>query len=192
MRGLCGPARLRRVVLERWVRLWSAARLAEALPGGLHASNVVLGPVELHGTRQVRIGRGCLLYPDIYLETQGDGRIEIGDGVVLSRGVHIVAFDEVRLGDGVMVGEYSSVRDADHRRGPDGPRHSGHLARSVYLMDHAWVGRGASILKGVQVGQHGVVAANAVVTHDVQSHGVVAGIPARPLGCERPLPSYGM
>lgn len=70
----------RRLVAERWTRLRSAARLREAIGGDLHASNVVLGPVDVHGTGRVRFGQRVLIYPGVVLETQGAGRIEIGRG----------------------------------------------------------------------------------------------------------------
>lgn len=41
-----------------------------------------------------------------------------------------------------------------------------------------WIGAGAIILKGVRVGRGAVVAAGAVVTKDVPSYSIVAGVPA--------------
>jgi acetyltransferase-like isoleucine patch superfamily enzyme/GT2 family glycosyltransferase len=168
----------RRVVQERWLRVWSLARLQEATGAPVHASNVVLGPVDVLGTGNVRFGRDALIYPGVHLETQGAGRIDIGDGVVLSRGVHIVAFDRVTLGDGAMVGEYSSLRDANHRLSADSVRHSGHDHAAITVGRNAWIGRGVTVLKGVALADSCVVGANAVVTRDVASGTVVAGVPA--------------
>lgn len=50
--------------------------------------------------------------------------------------------------------------------------------KSIWIEDNAWIGEGATILKGVRVGQAAVVAAHAVVTKDVPSYTVVAGNPA--------------
>lgn len=171
----------RRVVQERWLRVWSLARLQEATGRPVHASNVVLGPVDVQGSGNVVFGRGALIYPGVHLETQGVGRIEIGDGVVLSSGVHIVAFDRVTLGDGAMVGEYSSLRDANHRLSDDSVRESGHDSAPIAVGRNAWIGRGVTVLKGVTLGDSAVVAANAVVTRDVASRAVVGGVPARTL-----------
>jgi acetyltransferase-like isoleucine patch superfamily enzyme len=171
----------RRVVQERWLRVWSLARLQEATGSPVHASNVVLGPVDVQGTGNVVFGRGALIYPGVHLETQGAGRIEIGDGVVLSSGVHIVAFDRVTLGNGAMVGEYSSLRDANHRLSDDSVRASGHDSAPIAVGRNAWIGRGVTVLKGVTLGDSAVVAANAVVTRDVAARAVVGGVPARAL-----------
>ena len=171
----------RRLVVERWLRLWSAARLREAIGGDLHPSNVVLGAVEVHGTGRVRFGQRALIYPGVVLETQGEGRIEIGDDVVLSRGVHIVAFERVTLGAGALVGEYASLRDANHRRSAHSVRDSGHEHAPIAVGRNAWIGRGATVLRGVTLGESCVVGANAVVTRSVAAQTVVAGAPARPI-----------
>ncbi|UCM87907.1 CatB-related O-acetyltransferase [Streptomyces marincola] len=42
-----------------------------------------------------------------------------------------------------------------------------------------WIGRGATVMPGVAVGDGAVVAAHAVVTRDVEPYAVVAGNPAR-------------
>lgn len=181
--GLLVPAAAiwRRLVVDGWLRVWSLARLREATGRPVDASNVVLGPVELHGTGNVRFGRDALVYPGVYLETQGDGVIEIGDGVVLSRGVHVVAFERVSLGAGTLVGEYSSLRDANHRRSATSVRDSGHDAAPIEVGRNVWIGRGVVVLRGAHIGENAVVAANAVVNRAVPAGAVVAGAPARPI-----------
>ena len=164
-------------------RLWAFARLSQALrgQGGVPASVVLEGPVELHGTRRVRLGRNLYLYRDLYWETRDAGQIDIGDGVVMSRGVHLVAYAGLQIGAGTMIGEYASVRDANHRRGGTELRHAGHDVKPVRIGAGVWIGRGAAVLAGVTIGDHAVVAANAVVTRDVPAGAVVGGVPARPL-----------
>ncbi|MFO1413342.1 MAG: glycosyltransferase [Burkholderiales bacterium] len=167
-----------RVVERRWRRVWNLARLQAAIGAPVDPTNVVLGRVDVHGTANIRLGRDALIYADVHLETQGAGRIEIGDGVVLSRGVHIVAFERVTLGDGAMIGEYASVRDANHRLGTRSVRDSGHDHAPVAIGRNAWIGRGAAVLKGATLEPDCVVAANAVVTRRVAAGTVVGGVPA--------------
>ena len=179
----------RRVLLERAQRVWNLVRLQEALGRRVDPSNVILGSVELHGTRNIQFGRGALIYPGVYLETQGAGSITLGDDVVLSRGVHIVAFASVTLGRGCMVGEYASIRDANHRSGADSLRHSGHVCKPIEIGAHVWVGRGVSVLMGASIGDHSVLGANAVLTKPVSTQQVLGGVPARSLHPSARTPS---
>jgi len=165
-----------------WTRLRAHAALAAQLRQPLPPSVVVLGPVAVQGTTNVFIGKDALLYPDLHLETQSPAAITLGEGVVLSRGVHLVAMAGITLGKGCMVGEYTSIRDANHARAEgESLRDSGHTARPIILGEQVWVGRGVTILGGVTIGDHATIGANAVVTHDVPANAVVGGIPARPL-----------
>jgi acetyltransferase-like isoleucine patch superfamily enzyme len=49
----------------------------------------------------------------------------------------------------------------------------------IWIEDDVWIGTRAIVLKGVRLGRGSVVAAGAVVTHDVPAYSVVAGVPAR-------------
>jgi acetyltransferase-like isoleucine patch superfamily enzyme len=172
-------ARLTRTLGAKLLALWSFARLQESLGTSLHPSNVILGPVAVDGTGNIRMGRNARIYPGVLLETQGAGQIVLGDNVVLSRGVHIVAFESVTLGDNCMVGEYASLRDADHKKSQASMRDSGHDYAAIELERNVWVGRAASVLKGVHIGANSIIGANAVVTKDVASQSCAVGVPAR-------------
>jgi acetyltransferase-like isoleucine patch superfamily enzyme len=165
--------------LEFSRRMSAFAALSARLSVPLPASTVILGRANLHGTGRVRCGEGLLIYPNQYLETQDEGEIVLGDGVVLSTGVHLVAYAGIFIGKGSMIGEYTSIRDANHTR-EDGRtlRNSGHSARQITIGKEVWIGRGVAVLKGITIGDGATVGANAVVTRDVPPGAVVAGVPA--------------
>jgi acetyltransferase-like isoleucine patch superfamily enzyme len=165
---------------SRRIRAFAALRAAITHP--LPGSTVILGRAQIYGTGHIRCGERLLIYPNQYWETWGDGEIVLGDGVVLSSGVHLVAYDGIFIGKGSMIGEYTSIRDANHTRGAGQTlRDSSHTAKPIVIGAEVWIGRGAAILSGVTIGDGATVGANAVVTKDVPAGAVVAGVPAVPI-----------
>ena len=64
----------------------------------------------------------------------------------------------------------------------DGNAHSIDGRRTIapiVIKDHVWIGTGVTVLPGVTINEGSVVAAGAVVTKDVPSACLVAGVPAR-------------
>jgi acetyltransferase-like isoleucine patch superfamily enzyme len=173
-------------------RICRHALLASRVNSPLSGSVVVMGKANVYGTGNIRFGENILLYSDLHLETQLGGSIEIGDNVVLSSGVHIVSMAKITIGPGTMIGEFSSVRDANHARQPDCiMREAGYTATPITIGSEVWIGRGAAILEGVSIGDGATVGANAVVTRDVPAGATVVGVPARPVRATetpRPLP----
>ena len=164
-------------------RVRSHALLSSKLMAPLDVSVVVMGPPEVYGTGMIRIGSHALLYPFLYLETEDKGSIDIGNGVVISRGVHIVARAGITIGNGTMIGEYTSIRDANHARIPgQAIRDSGYKAKPITIGNEVWIGRGVAILGGVTIGDGATVGANAVVINDVPAGATAVGVPARPVG----------
>ncbi len=50
---------------------------------------------------------------------------------------------------------------------------------NIVVEDDVWIGNNATILSGVHIGQGAVVAAGAVVSHDVPPYAIVGGVPAK-------------
>jgi acetyltransferase-like isoleucine patch superfamily enzyme len=175
-------------LFKAWRRIDAFAALRATLSIPLPASTVILGRASVYGTGRVRCGEGLLIYPHQYMETYGQGEIVLGDGVVLSSGVHMVAYAGISIGKGSMIGEYTSIRDANHTR-DDGRtlRDSDHMAKPIVIGREVWIGRGVAVLSGVTIGDGATVGANAVVTRDVPPGAVVAGVPAMPIQRKSPI-----
>lgn len=55
------------------------------------------------------------------------------------------------------------------------------LGGGILVEDDVWIGRRATIMSGITIGQGAVIAADAVVTKDVPPYSIVGGVPAKVL-----------
>jgi len=107
---------------------------------------------------RVSLGRRCYIGRYSYL----DGDITIGDFTMLASHVAIVGGDHAYLEKGIHM--IDSGRE--------------HWKPTVIGSD-VWVGHGAIILNGLNIGDGALVAAGSVVVKDVAPYTIVAGNPAR-------------
>jgi acetyltransferase-like isoleucine patch superfamily enzyme len=107
-----------------------------------------------------------------------EGRIRIGNYVLISPGTRISASDEILIGDGVMMAHGVYITDSDWHDIYDRTERSAKKC-PVHIADNVWLGDRCTVLKGVSIGENSVVAACAVVTRDVPANVVVAGNPAK-------------
>lgn len=149
--------------------------------------NVFLEPRHLKIVgRGVRIGSSGLFFAaaDNYIRLTTwhhngcDGRLEIGNNVLITPGVRLAAAECIELGDGCMLASECYVSDCDWHGIYDRAFSLGQI-RPVRLRANVWLGTRAMVCKGVEIGENSIVAAGAVVTKDVPANVVVAGVPAR-------------
>lgn len=169
-------------VLGPVVRFWRLASLRARAQGKVPVTTQFDGSVETGRSLRLEMGEHCRLGRRVYLETCEGGVIRLGANVRINTGSFVVSYTEVSIGRDSLIGEYVSLRDADHGMDTDRPiRLQAHSSSPIRIGEGVWIGRGAVILKGVTIGAGAVVAANSVVTKDVASMAIVAGIPAREL-----------
>lgn len=139
------------------------------------------GKVKLHGENlRCEIGDHCQLRGvELTVEDKGS-RIVIHDSTSGTR-CRLLAGEGglVQIGIDCMMSVNADIRNTDGHSVLDaatGVRLN--PAADVVVGDHAWIGLGAQILKGVEVGAHSIVAAGCVVVKDVPPNSIVAGVPA--------------
>ena len=107
------------------------------------------------------------------------GDVVIGDHTRI--GLHNTIIGPVTIGSHVNLAQGITVTGLNHNFESTDKRidEQGVSTQQVTIGDDIWIGANAAIMPGVTIGNHCVVAAGAVVTKDVPSHSLVAGVPAK-------------
>ncbi len=103
--------------------------------------------------------------------------ITVGRVVFIGADCSFTGHAGIHIGDQVMIAHKVNVITAGHPVEPD-KRRSYITAAPITIDANVWIGAAATILPGVTIGADSVVAAGAVVTHDVPPATLVAGVPA--------------
>lgn len=129
------------------------------------------------------VGGRCEFESDVWFKIVSDSaRIEVGEGTFIGRGVEIDASHRVQIGSRVLLAPGVFITDhAHHCDAGDWIDVQGCWESPVVIEDGAWVGVRSVVMPGVRIGRGAIVGAGAVVTRDVPSNAIVAGVPARVL-----------
>ncbi len=108
----------------------------------------------------------------------GEGKINIGDCVLVSPGCRISACHEISIGDSTMLANGVYITDSDWHGIYDRVERPKEPT-PVIVGKNVWLGDNCTILKGVAIGDNSIVASKAVVTKDIPANVIVAGNPAK-------------
>lgn len=111
--------------------------------------------------------------------------LEIGESCQLGEFTHISVINHVSLGNNVLTGRFVLITDNSHGITSKEDCGESPIKRPLYtkgaviIGNNVWIGDKATICPGVTIGDGAVIAANSVVTKDVDAYTVVAGTPAK-------------
>lgn len=154
-------------------------------------AKLITYPVSMRGKKSLiygkglSVGRGCR-FDLINIEKT---TLFLGRNCELGDYCHIVATNEVRIGDNFLGASKLFISDTSHGNYtgmdcsvPDEPPTQRKLfSIPVIIGDNVWAGDNVVILPGVTVGNGAVIGANSVVTKDIPPNTIAAGVPACPI-----------
>ena len=127
--------------------------LKELFEGRIGEGSYVASPILGAAMENVVIGKRCFINGNFLAMARGG--ITIGDDVQIAANVQLISNNHDLYDRQILT------------------------CKPVVIKNGAWIGAGASIMPGVTVGEHAIVGAASVVTHDVPDCAVVVGSPAK-------------
>lgn len=115
------------------------------------------------------------------------GQLILGDRVGISSHCQLNAAGGITICNGVLIGPGTLIWSQNHRYQLAGIpiADQGYERAEVRIDEDVWIAAGCIILPGVHLARGTVVAAGAVVARSTEPYAIVAGIPARSIGCRR-------
>ena len=195
--SLCG-----RIIPERIVLIWRslknecyAAYLKHFFVG---AEDLIINgsPIRFLGGKYIHIGKNVTLGRNVELiavyrwencKQYFTPQITLGDNVVLAPYSRIGCINKVEIGEWTTTGQHVYI--TDHTHGDVSyeqlnlpPRHRPLYSKGpVRIGAYVHIGENCCVMPGVTIGDHSVIGAGSIVTHDIPPYSVAAGNPAKVL-----------
>ena len=146
-----------------------------------------------HPLSTIKIGNNCEVRSSFLSNLIGINRpcliatmrhyasIEIGDHCGLS-GAVILAADKITIGNNVLIGANSLITDNDwHNTDPKIRLEECKITIPVRIENNVWLGVNSVVLKGVNIGENTVIAANSIVVKNIPANVIAGGNPCKVL-----------
>lgn len=128
----------------------------------------------------VKIGKGSVIH--MWCNFFNPRGVTIGEDSIIGDHTFLDGRAPLRIGNHVSIASQVLIYNSEH----DVHREDMEVVEEpVTIEDYAFIGPRAVILPGIKIGKGAVVAAAAVVTHNVPPGKIVGGVPAREIGARR-------
>ena len=160
---------------------------------------------------QIQLGDRVIVDDHAVLDAKGESsKIQLGNQVLISRHSMLSCHDSrITLGDYISIGPFCAIASRSHieigsyvaigsgvhimagshdvDEASDVPIIlQNRISKGIVIQDNVWIGTGARILDGIQIGQNTIVGAGSVVSRDVPANSMVLGNPARVVKTRKP------
>ncbi|MDX8397184.1 MAG: acyltransferase [Mariprofundaceae bacterium] len=133
-----------------------------------------------HNAGELHIGAGAVLKEQVKIACNG-GCICLGERVQVGYFSVIASHGSIQVGADTLIAEHVSIRGSQHRfdQGAVPKLMQGYSVEPIVIGINVWIGAKVVILPGVEIGDHAVIGAGAVVTHSIPAGKLAVGIPAK-------------
>jgi acetyltransferase-like isoleucine patch superfamily enzyme len=146
----------------------------------VHLERYVLMDAINWGDGNITIGDRTQIHDFSQLRCYG-GDIKIGSDCSVNSFCILYGHGKLTIGNNVRIAAHVVIIPANHKF--EDPEtlimNQGETRKGIKIEDDVWIGAGSIILDGVTIGKGSVVGAGSVVSKNVPSYCVVAGVPAK-------------
>ncbi|MDE6284810.1 MAG: acyltransferase, partial [Bacilli bacterium] len=138
-------------------------------------------PLKVMKARNVYCGKRVRIMSGFRIECHNKGTIRIGDDVSIGQNLHLVSGGDLTIGSHVTLSGNVFVSNLVHsyEKINVSALKQPHIIKPVTIGDYCFIGYGACILPGTELGKNVIVGANSVVSGKFPDYVVVAGVPAK-------------
>lgn len=144
-------------------------------------------------SENITIGKNCFINGELKINKYG-GKITIGDETYIGENSKIWSGELIIIGNRVQISHGVNIIDNNTHSFNSNDRHLeykevrdlGYInekrnieSKNIIIEDDVWISYNCAILKGIKIGKGAIIAAQSVVTKDVEPYTLVAGIPAK-------------
>lgn len=167
-----------------WYKYIKALRFRQKF-GRFGKKSLLLKPLKIQGAAHISVGDHTQILNMAWLAALHingqQGKLTVGNHAQIGHFNHIIATQEVVIGDHVLTADKVYISDNVHAyENPHVPILAQGIRqlKPVRIGSGTWIGENACII-GASIGRNCVIGANAVVTKDIPDYCVAVGIPAK-------------
>ena len=164
--------------LRHAMRRWWLLRNA-----GLVGTDVYVEPnVQLlRHPEKVFLGDKVMLKEGVKIcPTHPEATIKIGDWTTIGYNVTIFSKSDISIGNDCLIAPFCYFVDSDHGIELGSLiREQSMVSAPIVIGNDVWLGTGAVVMQGVNIGDGAVVAAGSLVTKDIPPNTIYGGVPAK-------------
>lgn len=159
---------IKNIEVGKWVKIDRGAYLS-----GLGKGKLKLG-------NSVSVGAYSQLIISTSFNNIGE-YISIGNNVGIGQFASLGGSGGLSIGDNCIIGQYFSCHPENHNYQSETVliKNQGTTRAPIKIGENCWIGAKVTILAGVEIGPHSVIAAGAVVTKSMPANSIIGGVPAK-------------
>ncbi len=134
----------------------------------------------VHLGNNVSIGSYSQLIGSTTFNNIGKG-IQIGDNVGIGEFAYLGGAGGLKIGSDCIIGQYFSCHPENHnfKQQNIAIKKQGTTRKGIHIGKDCWIGSRVSVLDGVTIGNHCVIAAGSVVNKSFPDGSIIGGVPAK-------------